>query len=107
MYSRPSTSHTRAPRARSMNRGVPPTALNARTGELTPPGISFCARANKSSDLVILCVPVPRCRLFRCRAVASLARPAREVLGVVGQDHVGSRAGDGGERLQHGALLVH
>src|SRR5262245_50473350 len=29
-----------------MNRGVPPTARNARTGELTPPGITRCARSN-------------------------------------------------------------
>src|SRR5438552_4396878 len=34
-----------------MKRGVPPTARKARTGELTPPGITRCARA-KSSSLV-------------------------------------------------------
>ncbi len=28
-----------------MNSGVPPTALNARTGDETPPGITFNARA--------------------------------------------------------------
>jgi hypothetical protein len=28
--------------------GVPPTALNARTGEFTPPGITCCAAANKA-----------------------------------------------------------
>ena len=32
-----------------MNRGVPPTERNARTGELTPPGISVLARANAAS----------------------------------------------------------
>ena len=26
--------------------GVPPTDLNARTGELTPPGMTFCERSN-------------------------------------------------------------
>src|SRR3982074_3034200 len=36
----------RAPSARAMKRGVPPTARNARTGELTPPGIPACARWN-------------------------------------------------------------
>jgi hypothetical protein len=36
--------------------GCPPTDLNARTGELTPPGISFWAAANISSDLVVLIV---------------------------------------------------
>src|SRR5690606_22262715 len=33
-----------------MNRGVPPTAPKARTGELTPPGTTRRARANRSSD---------------------------------------------------------
>ena len=36
-----------------MKRGVPPTALKARTGELTPPGMGPCARSNSVSDLVI------------------------------------------------------
>src|SRR3990167_4054721 len=39
------------PSARAMKRGVPPTALKARTGEFTPPGITFCARS-KSCALV-------------------------------------------------------
>src|SRR4029079_7951937 len=45
MYRWPSASHRYAPCARTMKRGVPPTARNARTGELTPPGITRCARA--------------------------------------------------------------
>src|SRR4051812_17652053 len=36
-----------------MKRGVPPTARNARTGELTPPGMTRRARS-KSSSLVIV-----------------------------------------------------
>jgi len=36
--------------------GCPPTDLNARTGELTPPGMSFWAAAKISSDLVVLIV---------------------------------------------------
>src|SRR5712692_10483158 len=36
-----------------MNGGVPPTAPNARTGELTPPGKARVARSNSSSDLPI------------------------------------------------------
>jgi hypothetical protein len=36
-----------------MNRGVPPTEPNARTGELTPPGMTERARANNSSLLVV------------------------------------------------------
>src|SRR5688572_1258519 len=50
MYVRPSTSVIVAPRADLMNRGVPPTPRKARTGELTPPGISSIAFENSSSD---------------------------------------------------------
>src|SRR5579863_4703235 len=32
-----------------MNRGTPPTAPNARTGEFTPPGVTARARANNRS----------------------------------------------------------
>ena len=32
-----------------MNRGVPPTEPNARTGEFTPPGMTARARANSES----------------------------------------------------------
>src|SRR5450755_777396 len=41
-----------APSARAMKRGVPPTARKARTGELTPPGMTRRARS-KSSALFI------------------------------------------------------
>jgi hypothetical protein len=37
-----------------MNGGVPPTALKARTGELTPPGMSFLAFAKAASELAIV-----------------------------------------------------
>lgn len=40
--------------------GCPPTDLKARTGELTPPGISFWAAAKISSDLVVLKVLVTK-----------------------------------------------
>ena len=53
MYRWPSASQMRAPSALRMKRGVPPTALNARTGEFTPPGIRRCARAKSSSDWVM------------------------------------------------------
>jgi hypothetical protein len=33
-----------------MNRGIPPTPRNARTGEFTPPGITAWARANQAAD---------------------------------------------------------
>src|SRR2546430_6383389 len=51
MYSRASSSRTRAPRPSRKNTGVPPTAPKARTGELTPPGISSKERS-KSARLV-------------------------------------------------------
>src|SRR6478735_9343074 len=52
-YSVPSTSKRYGPLARSMNRGVPPTALNARTGEFTPPGVTACARSNRAADWAV------------------------------------------------------
>ncbi len=43
-----------------MNRGVPPTARKARTGEFTPPGISVLARSNAASEWAIeLTCPEP------------------------------------------------
>jgi len=44
-YNFPSTSVMVAPLALAINRGVPPTPRNARTGEFTPPGINSVARA--------------------------------------------------------------
>ncbi|GGN73258.1 hypothetical protein GCM10011610_15480 [Nocardia rhizosphaerihabitans] len=45
--------------AEAMNRGVPPTELNARTGELTPPGITEAARskswAETGTDDLVAC----------------------------------------------------
>src|SRR2546423_11025513 len=38
-----------------MKRGVPPTALNARTGLLTPPGITSCASAKSRADRSVGC----------------------------------------------------
>ena len=42
-----------APSVRSVKKGVPDTALNARTGELTPPGITREACSNSISELVM------------------------------------------------------
>src|SRR5688572_30431081 len=53
MYVFPSTSVISNPSASLMNGGVPPTALNARTGELTPPGITCFARAKAASELAV------------------------------------------------------
>src|ERR1700722_13447993 len=51
MYCLPSASQKYGPDARSMNRGVPPTERNARTGEFTPPGMVFWARSKRASFL--------------------------------------------------------
>ena|SRR6266496_1019441 len=50
MYLFPSTSQTRAPSERATKNGSPPTLRNARTGELTPPGMRCCARVKSSDD---------------------------------------------------------
>src|SRR5919107_1301427 len=53
MYVLPSTSLTYAPAPSRMNTGVPPTALNARTGELTPPGMSWRALEKAASEFSV------------------------------------------------------
>jgi hypothetical protein len=65
----------RAPCPREMNRGVPPTLLNARTGLFTPPGITRRASAKSRSDLFIVCV---FCHNDRETPTAR-ARQAREI----------------------------
>ena len=37
-----------------MNRGVPPTEVNARTGEFTPPGMTAHASANSFAETSVL-----------------------------------------------------
>src|SRR6266567_224163 len=54
MYFLPSASQMCAPSPRCMKSGCPPTARNARTGELTPPGMTASARLNSSSDFDIV-----------------------------------------------------
>src|SRR5574340_337630 len=44
MYWLPSASQRREPSPRTMKGGSPPTARKARTGELTPPGMTASAR---------------------------------------------------------------
>ena len=50
-----------------MNRGVPPTARKARTGEFTPPGMTRWARSNSSADFGAF-VHAPVCTVLRDRA---------------------------------------
>src|SRR3954451_5035683 len=52
----PSASVSQQPLAEVMNRGVPPTALNALTGEFTPPGIAERARSNSCSEATVAVV---------------------------------------------------
>src|SRR5437016_13751077 len=54
MYSFPSTSQILAPAARATKKGSPPTFRNARTGELTPPGIFFLAAANNWDEREVM-----------------------------------------------------
>src|SRR5687767_3520978 len=54
----------REPWACSMNRGVPPTPRNARTGELTPPGMTSFARSKNESD----CLPM-RAGIIGCESI--------------------------------------
>ena len=49
----PSTSNAYAPLTRSNTIGFPPTDLNARTGEFTPPGRMSCAALKISLDRVV------------------------------------------------------
>src|SRR5512134_39840 len=53
----PSTSVTVAPCALAMKRGVPPTERKARTGEFTPPGITFFAARNSFFDRTVESFP--------------------------------------------------
>jgi hypothetical protein len=50
-YSRPSASVRYGPVPLTMKRGVPPTARKARTGELTPPGMTALARSNRACEV--------------------------------------------------------
>src|SRR5687767_12519819 len=96
-----------------MKRGVPPTARNARTGELTPPGMTRCARSNNEALLVVtdssvdaalrrlaLAIGRFRCRLvvigrhFAARALFALLCRRQRPEEAVGQHaaHAGAKA---------------
>src|SRR5579872_4615877 len=91
-----------APLARAMKSGVPPTARKALTGESTPPGRNFWAALKRASDLAVRVARQSAISaiggLRRCGqrwpaaavfgrtdggSIATLAEPARNVLGVV------------------------
>src|SRR5688500_11925328 len=73
----PSTSQARAPSARSMTRGVPPTERNARTGELTAPGKRRSARAISSIERVGAAVSLIRQPHWRYPNRSVRGRPPR------------------------------
>ena len=52
-------SRSKEPLIHLTKRGAIPTEPNARTGELTPPGIHFFALSNSVSDTDIFLLPVP------------------------------------------------
>ncbi len=52
--SRPSAVVSVAPCAERVKNGAPPTERKARTGELTPPGMSLRARAKRSVEAEVL-----------------------------------------------------
>src|SRR4051812_5058686 len=77
MYSCPSTSQIFAPLARSTKNGVRPMPRNARTGELTPPGIRACAAAKSSADECFIAHRFARRRAQVYREVPTLTAPER------------------------------
>src|SRR2546426_8014566 len=86
--------------------GSPPTARNARTGLFTPPTSTFSARSKISrerlrSRLNPACVAL---MLFPIKL--SRLQPACDVLGVVGQNDIGSRALNTGEDFHDDALFI-
>src|SRR2546422_2928769 len=86
--------------------GSPPTARNARTGLFTPPTSTFSARSKISRErlrsrfnlacVALMLFPIQRSRL----------QPASDVLGVVRQQDIRSRALNSGKYFQHHALLI-
>src|SRR5664280_3153848 len=82
-----------APSARAMKRGVPPTARKARTGELTPPGMTRWARAKSSALFMSGGHAAGRrsCRVPKCASRSvDMARILRRGRGVgVGRRRVG------------------
>src|SRR3954471_25030601 len=93
MYWLSSTSQTVAPRPRAMNRGVPPTARKARTGESTPPGRSVSASAKSAAEVLV-------------NKASLLAQPARHSFREVGERQIRPRPGDRQQRLLDGSPLI-
>src|SRR5215211_8197375 len=123
MYRRPSVSTRYAPSPRATKNGSPPTAPNARTGELTPPGMRASARSKSDSATSSLVArayacapanhrldpgpgkprPLPQVPLSRaCHAAEPLGGLAREI----GQHEVGAGALDRDQVLERDRVAV-
>ncbi|CUR61413.1 hypothetical protein NOCA1240516 [metagenome] len=74
----PSASVSQAPEAEVMKRGVPPTALNARTGEFTPPGVTARARSKSASLAAVVEVVVAEVTDSLSRRGARQPQPAAD-----------------------------
>src|SRR5437762_8770108 len=101
------------PSARAMKRGVPPTARKARTGELTPPGMTFWARAKSDSLLMRLSVNMARSRRLAFLGSAfgaglALFTGRQRPEEAIGNDVAHARSEAGVERLvEEGERLAH
>src|SRR5919201_6297376 len=70
-----------------MKRGVPPTALNARTGLLTPPGITSCASAKSRADRSVGCAGTAVSAVF-CFMLDKKHLVVKSVVASQGQKHL-------------------
>src|SRR5215213_3948247 len=92
----PSTSWRYGPLALLMNRGVPPTDRNARTGEFTPPGVTVRARSKAASLRTV--AAAGRTVISSAPCVCDRV-PRRPIECPVAQDQIRASAPDGGQRL--------
>src|SRR5690606_10027149 len=100
------------PSARWTKNGSPPTDLNARTGELTPPGSSACARLNRAWERWVLIrssPAAPDAGARPCRGLRSAAmRGGGPVFAVAFETGaVRTGRGDRVRRVEHAADHRH
>src|SRR5712691_4226911 len=89
-----------------MMSGSPPTKRNARTGLFTPPTSTLSARSKISRERLRSRFNLGCVALMLFSIKLSRLQPACDVLGVVGQQDIRSRAPNPGENLQHHALFI-
>src|SRR5260370_24686483 len=86
--------------------GSPPTDRNARTGLFTPPTRTFSARSKISRERRRSRFKAGWVALMELQTKLSRLQPARDILGVVGQDNACSPALAAGQNFQYHAPLV-